>query len=216
MAAERRLIVTDFDRIRVEAPFAVVVEAAANHGLRASGSSKAIERVSIAVQSRTLIIRMLQLNSGIPVGTDQGPVSISVATPQLISASLGGSGSLAVSMMRATRINLALSGAGTITVGAVEADVLNIDLQGSGTISLAGKALSANVSTSGSGNVSASNLATLDLKMTSQSSGNADIGAKRSAKIIAAGAGNITVLGVPACTVTSVGSGTVRCGKGAP
>lgn len=212
IATERSYIVSDFDRIRVEGPYLVVVETGKSARARVSGSVDAIERVSVSVQTRMLIIRPFHAGWGGSRGVDPEPVTIRVATPALLTAGLQGSGTLLISAMRAARINIALSGSGTLAVDAVDADQLGLDLQGAGELRVAGKALSATVATSGSGRVKAINLSIVDLKMVTQSSGQTDIAAKRTAKITASGSGNVTIIGAPACTVTSIGTGTVSCG----
>jgi hypothetical protein len=215
MAAERGYMVTDFDRIRVEGPYAVIVETGKSSSARATGTAEAIERVSISVQSRTLVVRVLQSGWGGWPGADHAPSSIRVTVPRLMAASLRGSGSLSISQMRGARLDLAVSGAGTLTVRDVETDQLGIDLQGSGGISIVGKALAATISTSGSGSLVAPTFFVRDLKLFTQSSGRTDVGAARSAKIAASGSGTVTIIGSPACTVTAIGSGTVSCGKNA-
>jgi Putative auto-transporter adhesin, head GIN domain len=213
MAAERGYTLTSFDKIQVEGPYSVTVVTGGSTSARATGSNEAIERISVSVISRTLVIRGFKSGWGGWPGATTGPIKIRVTTQMLQSASLSGSGSLSVSKMRGPRLSLSLYGSGNLAVGAVESDRLAVTLSGAGSINVAGRSLIANVSTSGSGTVSADVLAVTDLTLTTQSSGIVTIGARRTAKINASGSGSVAIIGDPACSVEQSGSGTVACGR---
>ena len=213
MAAERGYTLTSFDKIQVEGPYSVTVVTGGSTSARARGSNEAIERISVSVISRTLVIRGFKSGWGGWPGANAGPIKIRVTTQMLQSASLSGSGSLSVSKMKGPRLSLALYGSGNRAVGAVESDRLAVTLSGAGAVTVAGRSLIANVSTSGSGTVSADALAVSDLTLNTQSSGIVTIGARRSAKINANGSGSVTIIGDPACSVEQSGSGTVACGR---
>ena len=56
-AADRNYSVTSFDRIRVEGPYSVNVTTNVAPFARASGDLRAIDRVSLRVEGRTLYVR---------------------------------------------------------------------------------------------------------------------------------------------------------------
>ncbi len=58
-AAQRNYTVTDFTRVKVEGPFAVTLATNVAPYARASGSQRALDRVSLRVEGRTLIIRVI-------------------------------------------------------------------------------------------------------------------------------------------------------------
>lgn len=211
-AAERGYTVIGFDKIKVEGPFTVIVVTARSGSARASGSSAALERISVAVQSGTLVIKPYKSGWGGWPGEDAGPVTVRVSTPNLVSAALTGSGQLRIDKVRGSRLGLFLAGSGQLSVGAVATDRLTLVQSGSSEMAVSGTSLLADVSMNGSGSLRTDALSVGDLKLVARSSGSAVIAARRSAKVDASGSGSITVTGNPACSGTNVGAGTVVCG----
>jgi hypothetical protein len=72
-AAERTYSVTDFDRIQVEGPFEVVLATGLSSKVRASGSTEALDRLSIGVEGGTLRIRVNRSAWGGAPGAAAGP-----------------------------------------------------------------------------------------------------------------------------------------------
>ena len=99
--------------------------------------------MTVRVDGRTLVIqRNTSAWGGFP-GQDRGPVTIAVATPGLVAASLAGSGRLDVDAMRGARIDLAVTGSGRLALGRIETDRLGALLTGSGGLAIAGRAATA-------------------------------------------------------------------------
>ena len=215
LAANRSYSVTDFDRIRIDGPYAVTLRTGAASSASATGDMRAIDRLSVTVQGRTLIVRADSSGWGGWKGESPGRVALSVATPALSSAILGGSGALAIDRAKAMRFEIGLSGSGSIAIGTLAADRLALTLVGSGKVTVAGSAAQTRATLQGSGTIDAAKLASDDLELGVSGTGDASFAAKRSAKVTAAGTGAVTVTGNAACTVNSVGSGEVRCGKDA-
>ena len=88
-AANRNYTVTDFTRVKVEGPFAVTLATNVAPYARASGSQRALDRVSVRVEGRTLIIRVDRSAWGGAPGEQAGPVTIAVGTHGLDQATLG-------------------------------------------------------------------------------------------------------------------------------
>lgn len=212
MAAERGYSVIGFDKIKVEGPFTVIVVTERSGTARASGSNAALERISVSVQSGTLVIKPYKSGWGGWPGEDPGQVTVRVTTPTLISAALTGSGQLRINKIRAARLGAFLAGSGQLSIVSVATDRLTLVQSGSGEMSVSGTSLLADISMSGSGSLKTDALSVGDLKFVARSSGSAVIAARRSAKVDASGSGSVTVTGNPACTGTNVGSGTVVCG----
>lgn len=212
-AAERRYSVTDFDRIQVEGPFRVTLTTGKGASAIASGDPQAIERVSVEVQSRVLKIRPNRSAWGGYPGQDAGAVSLIVTTPALRAATLIGSGALAIDKAKAMKFDAALSGSGRIGIGSVEADMLNLGLVGGGTLALGGTAKSVRATISGSGDLDAAGLRSEDAEISADTSGRIALTVRRAAKVTTTGAGEVTIGGMPACTVVNRGVGIVRCGK---
>lgn len=213
IGADRRYTVTDFDRVQVEGPFAVVLKTGKAPSARAAGSRQAIERVSIDVQGRTLRVRTNRSAWGGYPDEGTGPVTIELTTHGLRSASVIGSGSLSIDKAKAMRIDLALSGSGRLSMGNVEADNLTVGMLGAGTMSVGGKVKDLRATVQGTGDLDAAMLSAEDVKLNADTSGAIDLNARRTADIVSTGPGDTSVLGKAACTVKALGSGRVRCGK---
>ena len=212
-AAERGYSVTQFDRIRVEGPFEVTVATGKPVSARATGSEEALERVSLRVEGQTMLIRPNLSGWGGYPGRQAPPARITLSTPELNSVILIGSGSLAADRMRGPRVTVTVEGAGRVSVGAIEADNASLAVAGSGTIEAAGRTTKAAALARGTAEIRASRLDVTDLVLTSQSAGNVEMSATRSAKITSFGAGATEVVGNAKCEVNQAGSGPVRCGR---
>lgn len=212
-AAEKRFTVTDFDRVQVEGPFAVTLKTGPASSAVAEGSARALDRVDIQVVGRLLKVRTnISAWGGYP-GEQAGPATITLTTRTLRGASVRGSGSLGIDKADGLKFDLSLSGNGSIAVGRVQADRLEASLLGTGSIRLAGKTKTFKASIQGTGDLDAAALKADDADIIAGTSGAIVLEAVRSAKVNAAGAGDVTIIGSPACTVAARGSGRVTCGR---
>jgi hypothetical protein len=202
----RSFTVTSFDRIRVEAPYAVTLNTDRAPFARTEGSPAALDLVDLRVEGRTLIIRQ---RSGFGAGSAVGPVRISLGTPEIRSASLSGSGSLEVGRMSGLSADVALLGSGRLTVKTLSADRVNVALQGSGALRLGGRTESARLTAQGTGSLEAADLTAEDLTLAAEGAGLVTAKATRQATIAAAGAVQVRVTGAPACTLRVAGSAEV-------
>ena len=180
---------------------------------KATGSEEALERVSLRVEGRTMLIRPNLSGWGGFPGKQSAPARIAVATPELVTAAVVGPGRLSVDRMRGARVILTVEGPGQIGVGTIEADNASLAVAGSGTIEAAGRAKQASAVVRGVAEIRAGNLVASDLTLTSESAGSVTMNATRSAKVTALGAGPVTVTGSAACEVKKLGSGPLSCGK---
>ena len=213
-AAERRFTVTNFDRIQVDGPYQVTLATGRGASAQASGSAEALDRVSIEVQGRTLRIRPNRSAWGNSLSKGgSGAVAIQLATHELRAASVSGSGGIKIDKARAMRFDVAVSGNGRIAIGSIEADNLTLGLLGSGSIAVGGKAKTLRATIQGTGNLEANTLTVEDADLSAASAGTIALNVRRAAKINATGAGDVEILGTPACTVQHSGSGQVICGK---
>ncbi len=211
-AAERTYSVTDFDRVRVDGNYRVMIETGRSPGARALGTTAALDRVAIRVEGRMLIVRRnLSAWGGDPKAIG-APVIIRVTTPMVRAATINGSGALTINKMRAQRVSLSVQGSGALSVGEVETDRLDAAITGAGTLNMGGRTAIAIISGRGSGNLEAGNLTVSDLQLVWESAGVADIAALKTAKVTTLGAGTVTVTGDAACVVQANGPGEVSCG----
>jgi hypothetical protein len=213
VAAERTYSVTDFDRIQVEGPYEVVVASGGTASAHATGSTAALERVTIEVQSGVLKVRANRSAWGGYPGDAAGPVRIAVSTRDLRGATVIGAGTLRIDRVRGLRADLSVSGSGRIDIARVEADTLNLGIIGSGRIAATGSAKQVRATVQGSADLAAGALVADDLVLNAETAGNIAIAARRTAKVKSSGSGLVEVSGSAACTVTSLGAGQVRCGR---
>jgi uncharacterized protein YodC (DUF2158 family) len=213
-AAERRFMVVDFDRVQVEGPYQVTLSTGGPSMAAAAGSQAALERVSIEVQGTTLHVRPNRSAWGGNPRDAAGPVAIRIGTRALRSAAVTGGGSLSVDRARGLRIDLTLSGSGRLAVAGIDADLLVVGLIGSGKIALAGKAKQLRASIQGSGDLDGVSFRADDADIGADTAGAIAVAAVRTARVRASGSGEVTISGSPACTVTGLAAGAVRCGAG--
>jgi len=208
---DKTVMLTSFDRIRVEGPFDVTLTTGKGAGGVLSGDDRAIERVNLRVEGRTLIVGAGVDGWGGYPGEAIGQVTVRVTTPSLRSATVAGGGQLRVDRMRAQQIDLSVAGAGALSVAGVEADQVNATMNGSGAMTLAGKSGRARFVNSGTGAIDAAGLVARDLTVLSQGMGTGSFNALYTADISAMGLGGISVAGAAKCTVRGVGP--VACGR---
>lgn len=212
-AAERTYAVTDFERVTVEGPYVVRLTTGRSTTVRASGPQASIDRVTIETQGQTLRIRPNRSAWGGNDGAQQGVLEITLTTRMLRSARVIGAGRLEIDGGEGLRVDLSLEGGGRLSATNIEADNLFLGLLGSGRLEVAGRARTLRADVQGAGDVAAEGLSSDDVTVTTTTTGNVAFGTARTARVNANGLGEVSVAGNPACTVTGLGAGQVRCGS---
>jgi len=208
-AAQRNYSVTDFTRIRVEGPYAVTLATDVAPFARATGSQRALDRVSVRVEGRTLIIRADRSAWGGDPDEQAGPVTISVGTHGLEQASLIGGGSLAIDRVRGLEFALASFGSGASSIAVAEADRLRLSAQGSGSIRVAGTTKQLDAMLNGPGLIDASGLTAKDATLSARGPASLRATVTNNARLSATGTANITIEGGAACERKVTGSAIV-------
>jgi len=212
----RGYTVIGFDKIRVDGPFDVTVRTGLAPSARATGSTAALDRISISAQGSTLVIKPDNTAWGGYPGGAIGKVSVAVTMAGLSSVVLAGSGRVTIDRAKGQALELGLGGGGLITIGAVAVDRVNLTLTGAGIVTLAGRADLARVVLRGAGNLAAEGLTVRRADIVSAGAGAITLTATETAKVTAAGTGDVTVLGKAKCTVEATGAGNVTCGPQQP
>ena len=208
-AAERNYTVTDFTRVRVEGPYAVTLTTGVAPFARASGSQRALDRVSLKVEGRTLIIRVDRSAWGGQPDEQAGPVTIKVGTHDLEQAALVGSGSLAIDRVRGLNFGLSTYGSGAASISEVAVDRLRLAAQGSGSIRAAGATKQFTATLNGPGLIDASALEAKDATLSAMGPASLRARVSNSAKVSATGTASIAIDGGAACERKVSGSATV-------
>jgi hypothetical protein len=215
-AGDRRYSVTDFDRVLVEGPYAVRLTVGRPSSAVATGSTQALEAVTIDVQGTTLRIRRNANAWGGYPGRPIEPATIMLTTRNLRSARLAGTGSIAVAGARGLQVEFSVEGSGKLSASALTADNLGLVVRGSGSIELAGTAKSLQANVQGAGSLLASALTTETATIAAATSGDILLTARRAATVTAHGLGRTEITGTAACTLSGTHAGEVRCGPARP
>ena len=208
-AAQRNYSVTDFNRVRVEGPFAVTLATNVAPYARASGSPRALDRVWLKVEGRTLVIRTDRSAWGGSPDEDAGPVTIAVGTHDLEQAALNGPGSLAIDRVRGLKFSLSSFGSGAASIGEVAADRLSIFAQGSGSTRVAGATKQLDAALNGPGLIDASALTAKDATLSAMGPASLRATVTNAVKLTATGTATITLDGGAACERKVSGSAVV-------
>lgn len=207
---ERRIMLTDFDRVRLSGPFRVEIRTGGSPGATVIGDGRAAERVSLRVDGGMLVIAATtEGHDGWRDGRD-GQLVIQVSGRQLRGARVNGGGRLAIDRVSGQRVELGLSGSGQIEVGSVTGDQMIATLTGTGAITLkGGKVRSGRFISQGAGAIDAAGTTIADLNVQSQSSGDSRFTASLTAAVAALGTGAVRVEGNAVCRLN--GPGPMSC-----
>lgn len=208
-AAQRNYTVTDFTRVRVEGPFAVTLATKVAPYARATGSQRALDRVSLRVEGRTLVIRVDRSAWGGQPDEQAGPVTISVGTHDLDQALLVGPGSLAIDRVRGLNFALSSFGSGAASISEVAVDRLRIAVEGSGSARVAGATKQFDATLNGPGLIDAAGLTAKDANLSAMGPASLRALVTNAAKINATGTATVTLDGGAACVLKVTGSAVV-------
>ncbi|HYI42747.1 MAG TPA: DUF2807 domain-containing protein [Sphingomicrobium sp.] len=205
-AVTRNYTVTGFERVRIDGPYRVKLTTGVPPFANASGSTAALEAVSVEVVGRMLIVRRKSAKAT----AAEGPVTISLGTHELTAAWLNGSGGLAIDGVKGHAFQLGVSGSGVAEVGKVSVDRLQVSVSGSGSVGLGGTAQAANFSVSGPSSVQAAELSAKAAKISAQGSPTVRLTATETADVNARGLAVVELSGKPACTIRPTSTAEVH------
>jgi hypothetical protein len=138
------------------------------------------------------------------------PVRIYVTVPALTEVEVAGSGKVSsAAPWSAASFRVDVSGSGEATLAFAQIDALRTSVSGSGEAKLSGTASSHNVNVSGSGRVSAYDLATQDSYVAITGSGRSYVRAARTLNADITGSGSVYYRGNPTVSSRITGSGKV-------
>lgn len=208
-AATHNFGVSGFERVRVDGPFIVRLATGVAPYARASGPAAALDSVSIAMQGRTLVVKLGRSSPGGYPGEARGPVEIAIGTHELSSALLNGSGSLAIDRVRGQTLELGVQGSGAASVESVRVDELKAGISGSGSLRIGGTAAVLNAVVRGLASLDAAGLAAKDAVIGAEGAATVRAQVGGTARIEAQGPATVTLTGSPACTSRLAGSASV-------
>ncbi len=209
-AASQGLIVTSFDSIRLEAPVTLILKTGAGPSGRAEGDRATLDRLKVQVSGRLLTVTLDRPRPGETTG---GPATLYLTTGDLRRVLLSGGGTIRIDRMKGLRGEIVSGGSGDISVGDIALDRVTLLLAGNGRVTLGGRTGVADVRVLGPGTLAAEKLRAREARISSEGAGSISMTAEVSAKLMASGSGDVTILGSPACTVERRGTGVLRCGS---
>ena len=208
-AATRNFTITSFDRIRVDGPYSVRLSTGVTPYARATGSTQALDGVSVRVDGRTLTVRRDSSAWGGYPGQAQEPVELVIGTHELVRADLNGAGSLLIDKVKGLTFELSAQGAGRAEIADVQADRLVVAVAGTITARVAGKALKLTGIVRGASSLDAAGLRTKDALLSAEGPAQLSASVSDTARVDASGVAQVQVTGNPACTVKLLGSASV-------
>ena len=213
LAAEKRIDVGSFERVRVEGPFEVRISTGQSPAVRASGDARLIQRLEADVNGTTLVLRLGEGEGWESTRSDGGgALVIALSTPRVVAVTNSAGGRVTVDRVTGTRADLAVTGAGTMDVATAQADQLMATLVGTGRLTVGGRVGRARLASNGSGLLDAGGLSAGDLQVRQDGTGETRGQARFTAQITATGLGSVDIGGTPKCQIAGTPAGRVRCG----
>ena len=209
-AVDRNFGVSGFDRVRLDGGYRVNLTTGIAPYAKASGSARALDKLSLRVEGRTLVIKTNNASGwgGYP-GEGDGPIEISVGTHELSAVTVNGGGAMTVNRVEGLKFDASAQGAGSIAIEAVEVDQFNLSLAGTASARLAGKSGKATLMVRGISSLDAEQFTVKDAVIGAEGPAVVKVTATDTAKVNAVGVGTVTLGGSPACTLSVQGSATV-------
>ena len=207
--ATRNFGITDFQKVRIDGPFAVTLTTGVAPFARATGSTAALDRVAIDVRGNTLVVHSnLDSWGGYP-GQNVGPVTVELGTHDLAAAWLNGSGTLAIDRVKGLGFDLSVQGSGAGQIGQVAVDQLNVSVVGTASARLAGQAAKMTAVVRGISGLDAAALSTRDATLGADGATTISATVSNSVTVDANGPATIRLSGRPSCTLRVSGSASV-------
>lgn len=208
-AATRNFGITSFTKIRVDGAFRVKLATGVAPFAKATGSTAALDRVSLEMRGDTLVVHNDINSSSGYSGKDAGPVEISLGTHDLDTAWVNGSGVLSIDRVKGLSFGLSVQGSGAGDIGHADVDQLNVTVVGSASAKLAGEAAKMTAVIRGISSLDAAGLSTKDASLGAEGSATIEANVSNSVKIDASGPATVRLSGGPACALKVSGSASV-------
>lgn len=208
MPESSQVMLTGFERLRVDGPFRVKVVDGQPPAATIAGDRRAIDMVSVRNMGGQLVIG--GRNASFEGWNERsGPVTITVGARNLRGITINGAAAVEVDRIAGQRVDLGINGAGSLTIARLDADQLAVTLTGTGSLKVqSGLARSARFGSYGAGSIDTGGLTVNDLIAQAQTTGDSRYTARYTAQIAALGAGTVRVTGNAACLITGPGPAT--------
>ncbi len=170
-----------------------------------TGDERAVESLRFSLDDGSLAI--MREKKG---WKDRGMATIRVTLPSLSEIVLAGSGEIEAATLSG-QAEVTVAGSGKVAVDEVAAETLDINVVGSGRLRAAGRAERLDLNIAGSGSSDMAGLKVDRADVTVAGSGDAEFASDGKVEANIMGSGSVSVIGRADCTISSMGSGTLRC-----
>jgi hypothetical protein len=182
------------------------VTTGAAEALTVRAEDNLLEHVGTVVQSGTLWI---ETESNVDIQPTLG-IDFDLTATSLDTVGLLGVGDIDVDALDANEINLVHVGVGSIAVGSVDASTLVATVGGVGSITLAGQVTRQGIVVSGEGDYQAENLQSTHAEVTISGTGDVTVAASATLDVTISGTGSVYYVGNPVVTSVITGTGDVE------
>lgn len=208
----RSFTVGSFDAVGLGGSDTVRVVRGANAGVVATGPQRVLDQLNIRVEGSTLKIDRKSARSSWNWGRNRGAI-ITVTTPGISGASVGGSGDMTVDRADGETFDAAVAGSGNLALSSLSVKRVELNVSGSGNLTLSGSAADAAMTVSGSGNIDARDFESQAATIAATGSGGIRAKVRDRATISVTGSGNADIAGTDNCQIAKTGSGSARCSR---
>jgi hypothetical protein len=208
-AATRNFGITDFQKVRVDGPYKVVLSTGVAPFARATGSPAALDRVAIEVRGDTLVVHNGLDDWGGYPGQSVGPVQIELGTHDLSAAWLNGAGTLSIDHVKGLKFGLSVQGSGAGEIANANVDQLDVSVMGTAAARLAGTAGKVTAVIRGISTLDASGLASKNASLGVQGAATIAANVSDTVTVDATGPATVRLTGGAACTLRVSGSANV-------
>jgi hypothetical protein len=202
--------VSGFEAVALLGSGEVIITQGESEGLVIEADDNLLPLITSEVRGGTLELGFDRANWA-DVIQPSTPILYMVAVRDLNALDLAGSGRIEAASLSAESLRLTISGSGDIALEQVSASELNAALPGSGNMLLTGEAERQVVSLAGSGTYEAGDLESQSAEVTLSGSGNVTVWVREALDVRLSGSGTVNYFGTPAVGQRDIsGSGDIN------
>jgi len=209
--AARTFQVAGFTAIALRGSDDIDVRVGTGFSVRAEGAPDDLDTLRVSLDGE-----MLQVGrkSGVGMPWSRGaPVKVFVTLPRLTEADVAGSGDMTIDRVEGARFAAGIAGSGDLRIAAMQVDEAAFSIAGTGDVRAAGTAKALKIEIAGTGDVDGSKLRAQSASVEIAGTGSAVALVDGPAKVNSIGTGDVDLGPNAHCTVSKLGTGTVRCAR---
>lgn len=204
----RTVDATGFTGLRLSGDLEVSLEESTQYSVELTGDAETLDMLVVEVRGNDLVVRPKQ--DEFRWGNRLGTVTVHLKAPKVERVETSGAIKFrTLGTITPARFRLGISGSGRCDI-AIETTELSVSTSGSSDVLLRGTAQSLELHMSGSGDISAFELAAQDVSVSTSGSANVEVSASRRIEVSTSGSSNIRYRGAPTdVNISTSGSGRI-------